>query len=115
MISPTYNEGAYSSEHSASGKTPGDVGPTVPCIICGASTCARGGMSCGAASEGTWKGRSRQDHSRGQHQVYNDLEIADEDNVQSTSDEVKTELTASTNEVVSKGSFGLPWYIGTQA
>lgn len=32
--------------------------------------------------------------------------------MQSTSDEVKRELTARTDEVISKGSFGLPWYIG---
>ncbi|KAL8968232.1 MAG: hypothetical protein Q9183_002561 [Haloplaca sp. 2 TL-2023] len=30
----------------------------------------------------------------------------------STSDEVKKELTAQTQDVISKGSFGLPWYIG---
>ncbi|KAI4220826.1 MAG: hypothetical protein L6R36_007339 [Xanthoria steineri] len=33
----------------------------------------------------------------------------------STSDEVKRELTARTDEVISKGSFGLPWYIATNA
>ncbi|KAL8773213.1 MAG: hypothetical protein Q9209_001889 [Squamulea sp. 1 TL-2023] len=34
---------------------------------------------------------------------------------QSTTNEVKTRLTAKTEEVISKGSFGLPWYIATNA
>ncbi|KAL8850073.1 MAG: hypothetical protein Q9221_004999 [Calogaya cf. arnoldii] len=32
---------------------------------------------------------------------------------QSTSDDVKGKLTARTEEAISKGSFGLPWYIAT--
>ncbi|KAL8892271.1 MAG: hypothetical protein Q9215_000784 [Flavoplaca cf. flavocitrina] len=34
---------------------------------------------------------------------------------QSTSNEVKGKLTGRTEEAITKGSFGLPWYIATNA